>query len=109
MNGTTYKNKDDVVQLVKDEPNFRVKVYLLDEIGNWEDCGTGNLKMIKDASRAEELEFFEVIAEDDQEKAELTTELLERQQMIRGHKTDHTYILYRPLIKSYPFERQEGI
>ena len=100
--------KDELVQPKNSQPNFRVKVYLLNASGNWEDCGTGTLEMVKDAVNDEELDFFQVLADNEQDKSTLSPELLEKQAKITNNKTNERYVLYRPLLKTSQFENQGG-
>ncbi len=46
--------------------NCKVKVYLLNDQGQWDDCGTGNLSITKKINEKIEIEeeYFKVISTD---------------------------------------------
>jgi hypothetical protein len=52
-----------------DKFNKKVKVYLLDSKGEWQDCGAGNLKIVKEMNEMIEVEeeYFYVTALDNSE------------------------------------------
>ena len=100
--------KDEVSQSRNNQPNFRVKLYLLNEAGNWEDCGTGILNMISDVINDEERDFFQVISDSEHGPPSLAPELLEKLQKIKSDKSDERCLLYRPLAKDNQYERQGG-
>lgn len=40
----------------QDNTNWKVKIYLLNVSGGWDDCGTGILQLIKEMNKTTELE-----------------------------------------------------
>lgn len=49
----------DDIEVPKDiTQSWKVKVYLLNESGNWDDCGTGQLDIVKETLSDMEMEYF---------------------------------------------------
>ena len=55
-------------ELVKHKPlnqTWKVKVYLLNSSGNWDDCGTGSFEMIKENQEQEDNEFIKIMTNEE--------------------------------------------
>jgi hypothetical protein len=88
--------------------NWKVKVYLLNEHGNWDDGGTGILEIIKDDSFGQELDFFHVKRIEDQIEDSSSPISEERLLKIKGNDHNPKIILHLPILLENQFEKQGG-
>jgi hypothetical protein len=88
--------------------NWRVKVYLLNSTGNWDDCGTGTLDMVKENINGEDIEFLQVASYEDKNQAGAILIPSDKLLKLKGNKEDEKYLLHRPLMKLNQFEKQGG-
>jgi hypothetical protein len=89
--------------------NWKVKVYLLNEMGNWDDCGTGILELIKENSLGEEIDFFHVQRIEDaiEDSSPFIPE--DKSQKLKGNTDNPKIILHTPISADSQFEKQGGI
>lgn len=74
----------DEVSLQRPQPtNWKVKVYLLNQTGNWDDFGTGNLDIQKGDYLGEETEYFKIISSEELDHDKLSKEFLEKFESLR--------------------------
>ena len=90
--------------------SWRVKVYLLNLGGNWDDCGTGILEISKGLLDAgeEDIEYFKVFSTEDEQKSSGITISSEKLNYLKGKQTNSRCILYLPILKKNQFEKQGG-
>ena len=89
-------------------PNWKVKVYLLNDVGNWDDCGTGTLEICKNAKNEEECDYFKVTKVEDKSQPAAQLVSVERLEKLKRLSPSPNIILYLPLQKEYEFEKQGG-
>lgn len=89
-------------------PNWKVKVYLLNDTGNWDDCGTGTLEISRLSKNGEENEYFQVTRQDDNTVTHPTVVSSERLQKLKSENTNQKVILYLPISKTFQFDKQGG-
>lgn len=96
-------------ELIKQKnPNWKVKVYLLNDSGNWDDCGTGTLEIVRSTKGGEELDFFKVTKNDENSQGAPSSVSAERLEKLKGDPPYPKAILYLPIMKYNQFEKQGG-
>jgi hypothetical protein len=96
-------------ELIKQKvPNWKVKVYLLNDVGNWDDCGTGTLEFCKIPKMEEECDYFKVTKVEDKGLPPTQAVSNERLEKLRNGNPNSNVILFLPLQKQYDFEKQGG-
>jgi hypothetical protein len=96
-------------ELIKQKnPNWKVKVYLLNDSGNWDDCGTGTLEIARATKGGEELDFFKVTKNDENAPATPSVVPQERLDKLKGDSPNPKTILFVPILKYNQFDKQGG-
>jgi len=85
---------------------WRVKVYLLNEGGNWDEGGTGDIHLVRDKVNGEEIDFFQVVAVENDPTP--ITVSFEKLQKLKSYRENENYVLYRPLLAFNVYEKQGG-
>lgn len=71
---------NDILQIQNPNYNWKVKIYLLNETGNWDDCGTGNLTLERSLNTQSHIMYEDIIFKiktiHDDSKIEVSTERL---------------------------------
>ena len=88
--------------------NWRVKVYLLNADGNWDDCGSGSLQAITDTSAGIEIIYLHVTSTEEAAKNMSSEITLERLKKLQGEKEDLNCVLYQPIKLRNDYEKQGG-
>ena len=88
--------------------NWKVKVYLLNELGHWDDCGTGILEIVQETIFEPPIDFFLVKRIEEQIDDSTSPISEERLQRIAGKSKNGKSILYLPILKENQFEKQGG-
>ena len=101
---------EDLIRQRSTNNNWRVKVYLLNLSGNWDDCGTGILEISKGLLDAEEedIQYFKVFSTEDEPNSSSITVSTEKLNHLKGKETNPRCILYLPILKKNQFEKQGG-
>ena len=101
---------EDLMRQRSTNNNWRVKVYLLNLSGNWDDCGTGILDMSKGSSDmgGENVEYFKVFSTEEEQNPSGITISPEKLNKLKGNELNPKYILYLPILKKDQFEKQGG-
>ena len=100
---------DDLVRQKSSNQSWKVKVYLLNGTGNWDDCGTGTLEMAKDSQDDEELDYLRVSTNEELIKGRSTDITAERYERLKGKlASDENILMYLPLLKKNMYEKQGG-
>ena len=89
-------------------PNWKVKVYLLNDTGNWDDCGTGTLELTRVSKNSEETEYFQVTRQDDNAAALPIIVPGDRLQKLKSDNPNPKVILHLPISKNFQFDKQGG-
>ena len=104
---------EDLIRQKNTNNSWRVKVYLLNLSGNWDDCGTGILDISKGSSdtdaREEDIEYFKVFSTEDEQKLSGITISSEKLNKLKDKELNPKCILYLPILKSNQFEKQGGL
>ena len=88
--------------------NWRVKVYLLEKSGNWEDCGSGTLDIVREVKSGEELDFLRVTNHNEANKSNSPAIQQERLKKLKGDVENEKCILHLPISVSNQFDKQGG-
>lgn len=89
--------------------SWKVKVYLLSTSGNWDDCGTGILEMVKETQEDGDIDYLKVTTNEELIKGRSTEITLERYEKLKGKfAEDDKILLYLPLHKKNQYEKQGG-
>ncbi len=88
--------------------NWKVKLYLLTETGTWEDCGTGDLEMVKQTYHDEETDFFKILCSPHEPTPNPPPISEEKLKKLTNFQEEPNCILMTPLLKSSLFEKQGG-
>ena len=90
--------------------DWKVKVYLLSEFGNWNDCGTGILKIVSqiNPSTEDESDFLQVIAKEDSLQEDLIKEVPYEKLIKIADKKIPDCVLSRKINKVNTYEKQKG-
>jgi len=88
--------------------NWKVKLYLLTETGTWEDCGTGDLEIVKQTYNDEETDFFKITCTAEEAKSNPPAISEEKLRKLKNHQDEPNCLLMTPLLKSSIFEKQGG-
>lgn len=99
---------EEIIPQKNPNVGWKVKVYLLNATGNWDDCGTGILEMVKENINGEEIDFFQVSVFDESSKLNPPPVSPDKLHKLKGVKDDERYIMYRPLMRFNSFEKQGG-
>ncbi len=99
---------DEGIKRATPSANWRVKVYLLNEGGDWDDCGAGHLEIAKEVRGDEEIDFLRVIQTDEPSKVTSIDLTFERLKKLRGGSDNERYVLNLPIRKYNQFEKQGG-
>jgi len=99
---------NDAFRQSTNEQTWRVKVYLLNQQGNWDDLGTGVFELVKEVKLEEEMEYLKVVATDDSSKTNSPQIDSEKQAKLKGDSTLDRCILYLPILQSNHYEKQSG-
>ena len=87
--------------------NWKVKVYLLNATGNWDDCGTG---VLEEALDIDENEYLKIWTNDELIKGRSTDISEERFEKLKGKLADDDEVLlFLPVHKRNKYEKQGGI
>jgi len=98
---------DEVSRQKNNNLHWRVKVYLLNGTGNWDECGTGDFHLVKDKLNGEEMDFLQVSpCENDEEAPPVVSS--EKLQKIKSYRENENHVLYRPLLRFNEFQKQGG-
>jgi hypothetical protein len=89
-------------------PNWKVKVYLLNEGGNWDDCGTGSLELHYDPDNEKLCDYIQVVKVEDRGQPHAQMVSHERLEKLKKGNQNPTVILYSTVEKEYDFEKQGG-
>jgi len=87
---------------------WRVKVYLLNDHGNWDDYGTGVLELVKEVQSDEEKEFLKITTTDDSLRNNSSQLDPEKLNKLKGECTSPNVLLYLPILQSNQYEKQSG-
>mmetsp|Transcript_43016 Transcript_43016/g.49881 ORF Transcript_43016/g.49881 Transcript_43016/m.49881 type:complete len:97 (-) Transcript_43016:347-637(-) len=91
---------DELVRQKSSSQSWKVKVYLLNGTGNWDDCGTGILEMAKESQDLEEIDYLKVSTNEELIKGRSTDITAERYERLKGTLArDDKILLYLPLMK----------
>lgn len=99
---------DEVSRSVSSQQYGRVKVYLLGQFGNWDDCGAGTLVINKVLQPGEEKEYLEVIPIPEVTKNSPQHVEPDRLEKLKGEKINEKSILYLPILASNQYDKQSG-
>lgn len=100
---------DELVRQKSSSQSWKVKVYLLNATGNWDDCGTGILEMAREIQDQEEIEYLKVTTNEELIKGRSTEISADRYEKLKGKLADEDKILlYLPLLKKNQYEKQGG-
>jgi len=99
---------DDITPPKNSGLNWKVKLYLLTEAGTWEDCGTGDLEIVKQKYHDEETDFFKVICSPSDPKPNPPLISEEKLKKLTNFQDEPNCLLLTPLLKSSLFEKQGG-
>jgi len=86
--------------------NWKVKLYLLTETGTWEDCGTGDLEIVKQTYNDEETDFFKIAPAPDDPKSNPPAISEDKLRKLKNFQDEPNCLLLTPLLKSSLFEKQ---
>jgi len=88
--------------------NWRVKVYLLNSDGNWDDCGSGTLKTITDTSSGIGITYLHVTSNEDAAKNISGGISLDMLKKLQGGTEDPKCVLHHPITVGSDYEKQGG-
>lgn len=100
---------DELVRQKPSSQTWKVKVYLLNSTGNWDDCGTGNFEMVHETQENEEIEYIKITTNEELIKGRSTDVTAERYEKLKGrYATDDKILLFLPICKKNSYEKQGG-
>ncbi len=100
---------DELVRHKPTSQTWKVKVYLLNTTGNWDDCGTGNFEMVRETQENEENEYFKITTNEELIKGRSTDITVERYEKLKGtHARNDKMLLFLPIRKKNQYEKQGG-
>lgn len=88
--------------------NWRVKVYLLNSEGNWDDCGSGTLKTITDTSSGIDIIYLHVTSAEDAVKGISDGISLDMLKRLQGGIEDPKCVLHHPITVGSDYDKQGG-
>ena len=100
---------DDLLRQKASSQGWKVKVYLLNGTGNWDDCGTGTLELTKETQNQEEIEYFKISTNEEFLKGRSSEVSAERYDKLKGKHNDEKTLLCLPIQKNNQYEKQGGI
>ena len=87
--------------------NWRVKVYLLNELGNWDDCGTGLLEFTREIKTDEEIDLIKVNSHEAPPNNDNNISV-ENRAKLKGGSESPAVILNLPINKENQYDKQGG-
>lgn len=86
--------------------NWRVKVYLLNAEGNWDDCGSGTLSAIIDTSSGIEIIYLSVVGTEEAAKNISSEITIDRLRKLQGESEDLKCVMKQPIKLRNDYEKQ---